>query len=246
MPSSQPSSAIVAADPASARTAAADLGTAPGGSRAAQAPTGAEASAPAAPPVRPSEAAGRGQERPPAPSVTPSTPTPPASASPVAAPRTEAPPAAPAPVPTTAAPAAPTVSATGSSSRVGDTRATVAAAVLTLVNQERSRAGCGPLVADAGLAALATDFSDSMAARGFFDHTDPDGKSPWDRATAVGISYLGGENIARGQQTPEEVMDAWMNSPGHRANILNCDYKRLGVGVHEGPGGPWWTQDFGF
>ena len=41
-------------------------------------------------------------------------------------------------------------------------------------------------------------------------------------------------------------MDAWMNSPGHRANILNCSYQRLGVGVHEGTGGPWWTQDFGF
>jgi uncharacterized protein YkwD len=85
-----------------------------------------------------------------------------------------------------------------------------------------------------------------MAARGFFDHTDPDGKSPWDRASAAGISNLGGENIARGQADAQAVMTAWMNSPGHKANILNCDFKTLGVGVHFGAGGPWWTQDFGY
>ena len=85
-----------------------------------------------------------------------------------------------------------------------------------------------------------------MAARGFFDHTDPDGDTPWDRAAAAGISDLGGENIARGQADAQAVMEAWMNSPGHRANILNCDYRTLGVGVHVGAGGPWWTQDFGF
>jgi len=125
-------------------------------------------------------------------------------------------------------------------------KATQAAAVLTLVNQERARAGCAPLTADPRLDALATAFSDDMAARGYFSHTDPDGRTPWDRAKAASIGYLGGENIARGQRTPEEVMAAWMNSPGHRANILNCHYTKLGVGVHEGTGGPWWTQDFGF
>ncbi|MFF1419474.1 CAP domain-containing protein [Streptomyces sp. NPDC058280] len=120
------------------------------------------------------------------------------------------------------------------------------AAVLTLVNEERAKAGCAPLQADAGLGGLAQDFSDDMAARGFFDHTDPDGKTPWDRADAAGVTGLGGENIARGQATAQAVMDSWMNSEGHRANILNCDYTRLGVGVHTGSGGPWWTQDFGF
>jgi uncharacterized protein YkwD len=85
-----------------------------------------------------------------------------------------------------------------------------------------------------------------MAARGFFDHTDPDGATPWDRAEKAGISDLGGENIARGQADAAAVMEAWMNSPGHRANILNCDFKTLGVGVHFGSGGPWWTQDFGY
>ncbi|MEV7088158.1 CAP domain-containing protein [Streptomyces sp. NPDC093085] len=121
-----------------------------------------------------------------------------------------------------------------------------AAAVLSLVNQERAKVGCAALKADASLNALAQAFSDDMAARGFFDHTDPDGNTPWDRAAKAGVKNLGGENIARGQATAEAVMDSWMNSEGHRANILNCDYTRLGVGVHTGSGGPWWTQNFGF
>jgi uncharacterized protein YkwD len=120
------------------------------------------------------------------------------------------------------------------------------AEVLSLVNAERSKAGCAPLQDDPKLDALAGAFSDDMAARGFFDHTDPDGRTPWDRAKAAGISNLGGENIARGQATPQAVMDAWMNSPGHRANILDCDFKTLGVGVHHCTGGPWWTEDFGY
>ncbi|MER5180075.1 CAP domain-containing protein [Streptomyces sp. NPDC002896] len=120
------------------------------------------------------------------------------------------------------------------------------AQVLTLVNKERAEAGCSPVRADSGLAALAEDFSEDMAQRGFFSHTDPDGDTPWDRAEAVGISDLGGENIARGQANAQSVMDAWMNSPGHRANILNCEYKTMGVGTVFGSDGPWWTQDFGF
>ncbi|MDT0463986.1 CAP domain-containing protein [Streptomyces gibsoniae] len=121
-----------------------------------------------------------------------------------------------------------------------------AVAVLDLVNQERAKAGCTPVTASNELTKLAQAFSDDMATRNFFDHTDPDGKDPWDRAAVLGITDLGGENIARGQTTAQDVMDAWMNSPGHRANILNCDFKTLGVGVHLGTGGPWWTQDFGY
>lgn len=120
------------------------------------------------------------------------------------------------------------------------------AAVLLLVNEERAKAGCSPVAADSDLAKLAEAFSEDMALRGFFDHTNPDGEDPWDRAAAFGIIGLGGENIARGQATAEAVMEAWMNSPGHKANILNCDFKTLGVGVHMGDGGPWWTQDFGY
>lgn len=124
--------------------------------------------------------------------------------------------------------------------------AQAAAEVLALVNEERAKVGCSAVSANSALSQLAEKFSDDMAARGFFDHTDPDGATPWDRAAKAGISDLGGENIARGQADAAAVMEAWMNSPGHKANILNCDFKTLGVGVHLGSGGPWWTQDFGY
>ncbi|MFB7508732.1 CAP domain-containing protein, partial [Streptomyces broussonetiae] len=125
-------------------------------------------------------------------------------------------------------------------------QAAAEAEVLKLVNEERAKVGCSALSANSSLTKLAEAFSNDMAARGFFDHTDPDGRSPWDRADAAGITNLGGENIARGQADAAAVMQAWMNSPGHKANILNCDFKTLGVGVHLGQGGPWWTQDFGY
>jgi uncharacterized protein YkwD len=121
-----------------------------------------------------------------------------------------------------------------------------AAEVLRLVNEERAKVGCDAVSANSALAELAEDFSDAMAAQGFFDHTDPSGATPWDRAAQAGVTNLGGENIARGQADAAAVMEAWMDSPGHKANILNCDFKTLGVGVHLGSGGPWWTQDFGY
>ncbi|MFF7156499.1 CAP domain-containing protein [Streptomyces sp. NPDC008139] len=165
--------------------------------------------------------------------------------SPAAAPtptRTTAAPTTPVPTTTAARTQPPTTAAPASTDAVTAARA----AILSLVNTQRASAGCSPLTASSSLDGLAQAFSEDMAARGFFDHTDPDGKTPWDRAKALGITNLGGENIARGQATAQAVMDAWMNSPGHRANILNCDYKTLGVGIHYGSGGPWWTQDFGF
>jgi uncharacterized protein YkwD len=180
------------------------------------------------------------------------TPSPSASAATTkATPRATPTSAKPTPTRTSAAPTTPvrTVHPPASSATASPTRDTAAAtraAILSLVNQERSTAGCKPLTADSALDGLAQAFSDDMAARGFFDHTDPDGDDPWDRAKARGITDLGGENIAKGQATAEAVMTAWMNSPGHRANILNCDYTTLGVGVHFGSGGPWWTQDFGY
>jgi uncharacterized protein YkwD len=121
-----------------------------------------------------------------------------------------------------------------------------AAEVLKLVNEERAKVGCDAVSANSALSELAEAFSDAMAEQGFFDHTDPSGATPWDRAAKAGITDLGGENIARGQADAAAVMEAWMNSPGHKANILNCDFKTLGVGVHFGSGGPWWTQDFGY
>jgi uncharacterized protein YkwD len=116
--------------------------------------------------------------------------------------------------------------------------------VLALVNHERAAAGCGAVTADGGLAAVALAHSADMRDRGFFDHTNPEGLDPFDRAAAAGVSARA-ENIAWGQPDAAAVMVSWMASPGHRANILDCGLTRLGVGVAEGPGGPWWTQLFG-
>lgn len=127
-----------------------------------------------------------------------------------------------------------------------DRAAAAEKAVIALVNQERAAAGCRPVTEDPKLAQLAQDFADDMAIRDFFDHLDPDGKDPWERAKLAGILDLGGENIGRGQTTAQDVMDSWMDSPDHRANILNCQYTTLGVGAHFGDDGPWWTQDFGY
>ncbi|MEU8845322.1 sigma-70 family RNA polymerase sigma factor [Streptomyces sp. NPDC048564] len=120
------------------------------------------------------------------------------------------------------------------------------AQVVALVNKERSAAGCGPLSEDSKLNQAALRHSEDMDARDFFDHTNPDGADPGQRVTAAGYTWSTyGENIAQGQQTPEAVMESWMNSPGHRANILNCSFKDIGVGIHRASGGPWWTQVFG-
>ncbi|MET9408145.1 CAP domain-containing protein [Streptomyces sp. NPDC002935] len=149
-------------------------------------------------------------------------------------------------------PKAPKPSKTATKAPKTDTPVTVSAEaaaeaeVLKLVNDERAKVGCSPVAANSALSDLAQTFSEDMAARDFFDHTDPSGLSPWDRAAKDGITSLGGENIARGQADAAAVMEAWMNSPGHKANILNCDFKTLGVGAHFGTGGPWWTQDFGY
>ncbi|MFD1271119.1 CAP domain-containing protein [Streptomyces kaempferi] len=141
---------------------------------------------------------------------------------------------------------APPAKASASASKVAAAPATTVAQVVALVNKERATASCGPLTEDAQLEKAAQAHSDDMAARNFFEHTNPDGADPGQRITAAGYRWSTyGENIAQGQQTPEAVMESWMNSPGHRANILNCAFKNIGVGVHKGSGGPWWTQDFG-
>ncbi|MFJ2867571.1 CAP domain-containing protein [Kitasatospora sp. NPDC087314] len=117
--------------------------------------------------------------------------------------------------------------------------------VVDLVNVERAKAGCGPVTAEPRLASAAQSHSDDMADRNYFDHASPDGYHADHRIEAAGYRWsTWGENIARGQKDPAAVMDSWMNSPGHRANILNCAFKQLGVGVRSGSGGPWWTQVF--
>lgn len=118
--------------------------------------------------------------------------------------------------------------------------------VLSIVNSERAKAGCSALTSNPKLYDAALKHSENMAAQNFFDHTDPSGAGPGERITAAGYKWSTyGENIARGQADAAAVMDTWMHSPGHRANILNCAFKEIGIGVHNGSGGPWWTQDFG-
>ncbi|MGW3991125.1 CAP domain-containing protein [Streptomyces sp. NPDC004830] len=120
------------------------------------------------------------------------------------------------------------------------------AQVLALVNKERATAGCSPVTANDRLTRAADDYSDVMASSGVMSHTGPDGSTMTTRVEAAGYQWSTlGENIARGQADAASVMKSWMNSPGHRANILNCSFKELGVGVHFGDGGPWWTQNFG-
>jgi uncharacterized protein YkwD len=116
--------------------------------------------------------------------------------------------------------------------------------VVDLVNGERARAGCDPLTMDPKLAQAAQDHSTDMAERDYFDHTTPEGLTFADRIVNAGYPTPGAENIAVGQQNADQVMDGWMNSDGHRANILNCDLKSIGVGLAED--GMYWTQDFGY
>jgi uncharacterized protein, YkwD family len=119
--------------------------------------------------------------------------------------------------------------------------------VVDLTNQERTKAGLSPLKADnAALSKMARDKSADMRDKNYFDHQSPTYGSPFDMMKKYGITYrAAGENIAAGQKTPEEVVNGWMNSPGHRANILNGNYTTIGVGyVSGGSYGSYWTQEF--
>ncbi len=118
--------------------------------------------------------------------------------------------------------------------------------VVRLTNVARRAEGCEPLRIDERLRRAARLHSADMAARDYFSHDSLDGRSPWDRIEAAGYDYPAAENIARGQTTPRQVVQAWLDSPGHRANIVNCDLEAIGVGLKQGVDGPWWTQDFGY
>ncbi|KAA0940539.1 CAP domain-containing protein [Streptomyces apricus] len=125
--------------------------------------------------------------------------------------------------------------------------ARTAAEVLALTNAERAAAGLPPLADDPLLTRAAQAHSTDMVARAFYSHTSPDGSEPWHRAAAAGSSRRTiGENIACGQRSPAEVVRGWMDSPGHRANILKPAFTHLGVGfAGGGPAGTYWTQLFG-
>ena len=115
--------------------------------------------------------------------------------------------------------------------------------VIRLVNEIRVKNGLGELVADEELSRVARIKSQDMKDNDYFSHTSPVYGSPFDMMKSFGISYKSaGENIARGQMTPQAVVTGWMNSPGHRANILNASYNRIGVGYVAD--GNYWTQMF--
>jgi len=115
--------------------------------------------------------------------------------------------------------------------------------VLELTNQERAKQGLPALQLDVELSKVAREKSNDMQTKGYFDHNSPTYGSPFDMMKAYGISYrTAGENIAMGQRTPEEVVNAWMNSEGHRANILNPNFTHIGIG-HVAQGN-YWTQMF--
>jgi uncharacterized protein YkwD len=113
-------------------------------------------------------------------------------------------------------------------------------------NSERARAGLPPLARAPALDAAARSLARDMAARRFFDHTDPDGNGPQERVDAIESGWLVGENIAAGYRTVRSACRGWMKSSGHRENILNPDYEAIGGGYALGPRGPFFVQDFAF
>ncbi|WP_242605526.1 CAP domain-containing protein [Frankia sp. Cppng1_Ct_nod] len=151
------------------------------------------------------------------------------------------------PAPTTAppstSPAYPVVTVASKPSASSD----AASEVVVLTNAERAKAGCGPLTVDSRLTAAAQAHSADMSTRNYFSHTDLDGQTPFQRMAAAGYQFsIAAENIAAGQQTAAEVVTGWMNSTGHRENILNCSLRQIGVGYATGGSyGTYWTQDFG-
>ncbi|MFC5472146.1 CAP domain-containing protein [Cohnella suwonensis] len=118
--------------------------------------------------------------------------------------------------------------------------------VLALTNEERQKAGLSPCAGtDANLNRSAHAKSEDMAAKGYFAHDSPTYGDPFAMMRNFGVQYqAAGENIAMGQPTPAEVVKAWMNSPGHRANILKGAYTHLGVGYVIQNGKAYWTQQF--
>lgn len=115
--------------------------------------------------------------------------------------------------------------------------------VVDLTNQERAKNGLAALKVDTALSKVAREKSLDMSNNGYFSHTSPTYGSPFDMMKQFGISYqYAGENIAMGQRTPEEVVQAWMNSEGHRKNILSANFNYIGVGYVET--GNYWTQMF--
>lgn len=162
------------------------------------------------------------------------TPVPTATAKPVATPApTTKPVATPAPTAKPAATAAPAAAAS--------TQSTYVKQIVDLVNKERAAAGLSPVSALDSLNKVAAAKATDMRTNNYFSHTSPTYGSPFDMMATFGITYrAAGENIAMGQKSPQEVMTAWMNSEGHRANILSANFNYIGVGYDNN----YWVQEF--
>lgn len=117
---------------------------------------------------------------------------------------------------------------------------------MSLVNKERAAKGLSSLKSDSQLNKVAQLKAEDMAKKGYFSHNSPTYGSAFDMLKSHGIKYrTAGENIAKGQKTAQTVMNGWMNSTGHRANILNSSYSKLGVGYAVSANGtPYWVQIF--
>ena len=172
------------------------------------------------------------------PAVPVTTPTPAKPTAPVAVP-TPAKPAAPVAAPTPAKPAAPVAAPTASIGAYEQQ-------VVDLVNKERAAVGLPALKVNTKLAAVAEKKAEDLRDKNYFAHQSPTYGSPFDMMKQFGISYSSaGENIAKGQKTPAAVMNGWMNSQGHKDNILNPSFTEIGVGyVTDSNGTTYWVQHF--
>lgn len=117
--------------------------------------------------------------------------------------------------------------------------------VVRLVNLERQKAGLKPLIIDSELSKVARLKSEDMKNKNYFSHTSPTYGTPFDMLQQFNITYKrAGENIAKGQKTAQEVVQAWMNSEGHKRNILSKSFTHIGVGYAKRGNTPYWTQQF--
>lgn len=117
--------------------------------------------------------------------------------------------------------------------------------VLALVNYNRRKHGCGEITLDQRLISAANRHAADMARRDYFDHESPGGRDAGERVSGAGYAWSRyGENIAKGQDSPYDVMVAWLSSPAHRKNILDCRLDEMGTGLAVSDGTPYWVQDF--
>jgi uncharacterized protein YkwD len=149
------------------------------------------------------------------------------------------------PLPTAAASASPSASRPATPAPVADPGAAFEDEVVALVNRERAKTRCAPLRNDERLRAAARVHSLDMAGGNFLRHTGRDGSSPQDRMRRTGYGAGLSENLARGQRTSGQVVEAWLNSREHRGNILDCRARAIGVGLALRGNTPYWTQNFG-